>query len=80
MKSRNHFVPLAILACVFACFVAATAQISKSSLQAVVETSVKTTLAKFAGKKLMESQLAITLIDLHDIEHPLTAGYRVAKT
>jgi beta-lactamase class A len=76
MKTRNHFVLLAVLACVFACFVAATAQVSKSSLQAVVDTSVKTTLAKFAGKRLLESQLAITLIDLHDLEHPVTASFR----
>ena len=34
------------------------------------------TLAKFADKKLTESQLSITLIDLRDPQHPVTASFR----
>jgi beta-lactamase class A len=76
MKNRNLFLRAKVLACALACCVPANAQASKTSLQAVVDTSVKTTLAKFAGKRLVESQLAITLIDLHDLEHPVTASFR----
>jgi beta-lactamase class A len=76
MKNRNLFLRAKVLACALACCVQANAQANKTSLQALVDTSVKTTLAKFAGKGLVESQLAITLIDLHDLEHPVTASFR----
>ena len=46
------------------------------TLQELVEEAARTTLAKFADKKLTESQLAITLIDLRDAQHPVTASYR----
>ena len=45
-------------------------------LQAVVDAAAKTTLEKFADKKLKEEQLSITLIDLRGSQHPQTASYR----
>jgi beta-lactamase class A len=47
-----------------------------ASLQALVNDAARTTLAKFADKKLTESQLSITLIDLRDPQHPVTASFR----
>src|SRR6476620_5834427 len=47
-----------------------------ASLQELVNEAARTTLAKFADKKLAESQLSITLIDLRDPGHPLTASFR----
>ena len=46
------------------------------SLQELVNEAARTTLAKFADKKLTESQLSITLIDLRDPQHPATANFR----
>src|SRR5262249_18267195 len=47
-----------------------------SALQELVDNAAHTTLAKFADKKLTENQLSITLIDLRDPKHPLTASFR----
>src|SRR5215471_12526768 len=47
-----------------------------SALQELVDNAAHTTLAKFADKKLTENQLSITLIDLRDPEHPVTASFR----
>jgi beta-lactamase class A len=49
---------------------------AKPSLQDVVDRAAKTTLERFADKKLEESQLSITLIDLRDQQHPVTASFR----
>src|SRR5262245_59479203 len=46
-----------------------------SSLQNLVNEAARSTLTKFADKKLTESQLAITLIDLRDPQHPVTASF-----
>jgi len=46
------------------------------SLQDVVDAAAKTTLERFADKKLEASQLSITLIDLRDQQHPVTASFR----
>ena len=45
-------------------------------LQALVNEAAHAALEKFADKKLTESQLSITLIDLHDPKHPVTASFR----
>ena len=61
------------------CFVALTnAQkpTSKETLQDLVNTAAKTTLDHFSDKKLEEKQLSITLIDLRDAQHPVTASFR----
>jgi beta-lactamase class A len=46
------------------------------SLQSLVDDAAKTTLQRFADKKLEDKQLSITLIDLRDLEHPVTASFR----
>jgi beta-lactamase class A len=67
-------------ACLFASVLLSTAfsQTTQSprSLQSLVDEAAKTTLRKFADKKLQENQLSITLIDLRDPKHPLTASFR----
>jgi beta-lactamase class A len=47
-----------------------------ATLQELVDNAAHTTLAKFADKKLTENQISITLIDLRDPQHPVTASYR----
>ena len=47
-----------------------------TTLQDLVNEAAQTALSKFADKKLTESQLSITLIDLRDAQHPLTASFR----
>ncbi len=58
------------------CVSAVAQQQPKPSLQNVVDAAAKTTLEKFAGKKLDAKQLSITLIDLRDPQHPATASFR----
>jgi len=45
------------------------------SLQDLVNRAAKTTLDRFADKKLQESELSITLIDLRDPKRPQTASF-----
>jgi beta-lactamase class A len=45
-------------------------------LQALVNEAARTAIEKFADKKLTESQLSITLIDLRDPQHPRQASFR----
>jgi beta-lactamase class A len=47
-----------------------------NALQDLVNEAARTALTKFADKKLTENQLSITLIDLHDPQHPATASFR----
>jgi len=47
-----------------------------ASLQELVNDAAHTALTKFADKKLTEAQLSITLIDLRDPQHPVTASFR----
>src|SRR5205807_2692154 len=46
------------------------------SLQELVNDAAHTALTKFADKKLTETQLSITLIDLRDPQHPVSASFR----
>ena len=46
------------------------------ALQELVNQAARTVLTKFADQKLVENQLAITLIDLRDPQHPVTASFR----
>jgi beta-lactamase class A len=50
--------------------------VNSKTLQDLVNEAARTTLTKFADKKLTENQLSITLIDLRDAQHPLTASFR----
>jgi beta-lactamase class A len=47
-----------------------------TALQELVNEAARTTLRKFADKKLTENQLSITLIDLRDPQHPSVASFR----
>jgi len=47
-----------------------------NSLQDLVNNAAHAALTKFADNKLTESQLSITLIDLRDSQHPVTASFR----
>ena len=54
-----------------------SAQIAKSaSVQKVVDGAVQRALEKFADIKLCPNQLAVTLVDLSDPQHPAQASYR----
>src|SRR6476659_6644642 len=64
------------LGILFLLSVSAVAQQAKPPLQDVVDRAAKTTLDRFADKKLESSQLSITLIDLRDAQHPVTASFR----
>src|SRR5580765_4850949 len=46
------------------------------ALQQLVNDAAHAALTKFADKKLTESQLSITLIDLRDPKHPAAASFR----
>jgi beta-lactamase class A len=46
------------------------------SLQDLVNRAAKTTLDRFADKKVREDQLSITLIDMRDPQRPSTASFR----
>src|SRR5712671_1645377 len=46
------------------------------NLQALVDDAAHAVLTKFADKKLTADQLSITLIDLHDPQHPSVASFR----
>jgi len=46
------------------------------SLQELVDRAAKTTLERFAEKKLQDTELSITLIDLRDAQRPATASFR----
>jgi len=48
----------------------------QASLQELVDRAAKTTLERFTDKKLQESELSITLIDLRDLKRPATASFR----
>ena len=45
-------------------------------LQALVDGAVHQTLSKFADKQLKPDQIAVTLVDLRDPQHPVRASYR----
>src|SRR5437773_5987236 len=45
-------------------------------LQALVDGAVHQTLTKFADQQLKPDQIAFTLVDLRDPQHPVRASYR----
>jgi len=55
--------------------VSASAPAQQTSLQDLVNRAAKTTLDRFADKKLQESELSITLIDMRDPKRPVTASF-----
>jgi beta-lactamase class A len=56
--------------------ISASAAAQQSPLQDLVNRAAKTTLDRFADKKLQENELSITLIDLRDPKRPVTASFR----
>jgi beta-lactamase class A len=77
---RNNFLSslfsLVILISQLPVLAQAQANAPAPGLQTLVNEAARTTLAKFADKKLSESQLSITLIDLTDPQHPRQASFR----
>src|SRR5690349_14936222 len=68
-----------VFALLIVCFVALTSAqtpASKETLQDLVNRAAKTTVDRFAAQKLEDKQLSITLIDLRDAQHPVTASVR----
>ena len=55
--------------------IATSVSAQQTSLQDLVNRAAKTTLDRFADKKLQESELSITLIDLRDSQRPVTASF-----
>src|ERR1044072_8175958 len=55
--------------------ISGSAAAQQPSLQELVNRAAKTTLDRFADKKLQESELSITLIDLRDPKRPVTASF-----
>jgi beta-lactamase class A len=55
--------------------IATSAAAQQPSLQDLVNRAAKTTLDRFADKKLQDNELSITLIDLRDPKHPATASF-----
>ena len=47
-----------------------------AQLQDLVDAAVHQALAKFADRQLMPDQLAVTLVDLRDPQHPVRASHR----
>ena len=56
--------------------IATSAHAQQSSLQDLVNRAARTTLDRFADKKLQENELSITLIDMRDPKGPVTASFR----
>src|ERR1043165_1106675 len=55
--------------------IAASVSAQQTSLQDLVNRAAKTTLDRFADKKLQDNELSITLIDLRDAKRPVTASF-----
>jgi len=55
--------------------IATSISAQQPSLQDLVNRAAKTTLDRFADKKLQETELSITLIDLRDLKRPVTASF-----
>lgn len=49
---------------------------NNNSLQDLVNRAARTTIERFADKKLEDKHLSITLIDMRDPAHPVTASFR----
>lgn len=75
----NHFKTIfvsALLLLAGSQIISAQPPAKPSAPQALVDEAARVTLAKFAHRKLKENELSITLIDLRNQQHPVTASYR----
>ena len=57
-------------------FLSISVAAQETSLQDLVNRAAKTTIDRFADKKLREDQLSITLIDMRGPKQPVTASFR----
>jgi beta-lactamase class A len=81
---KNRFLPALLLIALVAVsahaqtqsFFAGPETTPAASLQELVNDAARTALTKFADQKLTQEQLSITLIDLRDPQHPVTASFR----
>src|ERR1051325_9479788 len=55
--------------------IATSVSAQQTSLQDLVNRAAKTTLDRFAAKKLQDNELSITLIDLRDARRPVPASF-----
>ena len=62
--------------CAFILFSVSQAFSQQTSLQDLVDRAARTTIERFAAQKLEDKQLSLTLIDLRDPQHPVTASFR----
>ena len=82
MKNRFVLTPILLMALSISALsqqrnsLAAVGSSPAGSLQDLVNEAAHNALTKFAEKKLTESQLSITLIDLRDPRHPTMASFR----
>ena len=76
MRKRITVAVGLFLLCASTAAIAQDSRPNQDALQKLVNQAAQTTLAKFADKKLTEGQLSITLVDLRDPQHPLTASFR----
>jgi Beta-lactamase enzyme family len=76
MRKRIKVAVGLFLLCASTAAIAQDSRPNQDALQKLVNQAAQTTLAKFADKKLTESQLSITLVNLRDPQHPLTASFR----
>lgn len=83
MKDAMHLAVIPVFVLSLAMLITAAAQPESTSadktragqLQALVDDAVRQALAKFAGQQLKPEQIAVTLLDLRDREHPVRAGF-----
>ncbi len=74
---KNTFLTALLLASTLVMNAQTTNQmVNSNSLQKIVDTAAQKTLAKYADKKLLTNELAITLIDLHEVQKPSRASFR----
>jgi len=65
-----------LIVCGVVLTICVSAAAQQTSLQDLVNRAAKTTLDRFADKKLQENELSITLIDLRDAKRPVPASFR----
>ena len=76
MKTAKPIAVLTLLICISNWAIVVQAQDQARDLQRLLYKTVSSTVAKFADKKLAEQQLAITLVDLRDVQHPVISSFR----
>ncbi len=76
MSTTRVSISLALTLLFFSTGIAQQGPNPQNSLQDLVNRAAKTTIDRFADKKLEEKHLSITLIDMRDPAHPVTASFR----